>query len=345
MAEVIDLLANLTANRDRERVDVSFVQALMGLLECRRVAVYRLVGEAEEWRWLLCARMDHGEIAPVSDPPWIDFHSLPDKTSAPWREDCITRQSMVIAPEAVDPPHQLSAFPLSGDPTSATVVEFTTVDPLDTNDLRTIQTLLRIYGNFQGLLDYSQRDTLTGLFNRKTFDDSFYKSALPTSDGAREEVEGRRHVATQQSWLGVVDIDHFKRVNDEYGHLIGDEVLLLVARILRSTFRFQDRLYRFGGEEFVIMLRCGGEVDAQSAFERFRHNMEVFSFPQVGRVTVSVGFTEVIAGDTPAGAFERADKAVYYSKQNGRNQVFSHAELVRTGALEDGSKVGDVELF
>lgn len=345
MAEVIDLLANLTANRDRERVDVSFVQALMSLLQCERVAVYRLVGESEEWRWLLCARMDRGEIAPVSDPPWVDFQSLPDQSSAPWREDCITRQTMVVAPEAADPPHQLSVFPLVGDPTSATVVEFTTHEPLTTQDLRTIQTLLRIYGNFQGLLDYSQRDTLTGLFNRKTFDDAFYKSALPTSDDARDEVDERRQLATQQYWLGVVDIDHFKHVNDEYGHLIGDEVLLLVARILRSTFRFQDRLYRFGGEEFVIMLRCSGETEAHVAFERFRHNMEHFTFPQVGRVTVSVGYTEVVTGDTPAGAFERADKAVYYAKQHGRNQVFSHAKLVRTGALEDASKVGDVELF
>lgn len=122
-------------------------------------------------------------------------------------------------------------------------------------------------------------------------------------------------------------------------------MLLLVARILRSTFRFQDQLYRFGGEEFVIMLRCDGEAEALQAFERFRHNMENFAFPQVGRVTVSLGFTEVVPGDTPAAAFERADKAVYYAKQNGRNQVHSQAELVRIGALEDASKVGDVELF
>lgn len=345
MAEVIDLLANLTANRDRERVDVSFVQALMSLLQCQRVAVYRLVGEAEEWRWLLCARMDVGEIAPLSDPPWVDFHSLPAKGDAPWRDECVTRQGMVIAPESVDPPHQVSAFPLTGDPTSATVVEFTTTDPLNTQALRTIQTLLRIYGNFQGLLDYSQRDTLTGLFNRKTFDDAFYKSAQQTADAAREATDGRRHAHTQQHFLGVVDIDHFKHVNDQYGHLIGDEVLLLVARILRSTFRFQDQLYRFGGEEFVITLRCDGEAEALQVFERFRHNMESFAFPQVGRVTVSLGFTEVVSGDTPAAAFERADKAVYYAKQNGRNQVHSHAELVRIGALEDASKVGDVELF
>ncbi len=351
MAEVIDLLADLTANRDRERVDVSFVQALVSLLPCERVAVYRLVGESNEWRWLTAASMSHGDVAPESDPPWRAFRELPDKASAPWRDDCITRQTLVIAVDPAHPERQLTVFPLSGDPSAASVIEFATAQPLGAEALRTIEALLRIYGNFQGLLDYSQRDTLTGLLNRKTFDDAFYKSAITAPNeaaaaGEDTDGEGRRHLpAQQQYWLGVVDIDHFKHVNDQYGHLIGDEVLLLVARILRSSFRFQDRLYRFGGEEFVIMMRCSCEADAQRVFERFRMNMQNYAFPQVGRVTVSLGFTEVITGDTPAGAFERADKAVYYAKQHGRNQVCCHGQLVRSGALEDASKVGDVELF
>jgi PleD family two-component response regulator len=65
----------------------------------------------------------------------------------------------------------------------------------------------------------------------------------------------------------------------------------------------------------------------------------------VGRITISIGFTEVKPGDTPSGAFERADKAVYYAKGHGRNQVRSHAALVASGALEDDSIIGDVELF
>jgi PleD family two-component response regulator len=81
------------------------------------------------------------------------------------------------------------------------------------------------------------------------------------------------------------------------------------------------------------------------AFERLRASVESYTFPQVGRITVSVGYTALKAGDTPSSAFERADKAVYWAKTHGRNQVCSHADLLRRGELGDDNKVGDVELF
>ena len=143
----------------------------------------------------------------------------------------------------------------------------------------------------------------------------------------------------------MIDVDRFKLVNDRFGHLIGDEVLVLVARIMRSTFRFHDRLYRFGGEEFVVLLTAHDEEGAGAAFERLRLHMEQFAFPRVGQVTVSIGYTDVRPGDTPQAAFERADRAVYYAKENGRNQVHSHATLVDSGHLESGDNISDVELF
>ena len=146
-------------------------------------------------------------------------------------------------------------------------------------------------------------------------------------------------------WLGMIDIDHFKAVNDGYGHLIGDEVLLLLSRLMRSSFRFGDRLYRFGGEEFFVLVRCDSEADARRAFERLRQNTLAYTFPQVGQITVSVGFAELKQGDTPSAAIERADRAVYYAKTHGRNQVQSHAELAARGAVAATDKVGDVELF
>jgi diguanylate cyclase (GGDEF)-like protein len=213
-----------------------------------------------------------------------------------------------------------------------------------------VGSILRIYRNFQGLLDYSERDTLTGLLNRKTFDESFLKatSAPPMSAAMAQATspDGRRHVASShRHWIGVIDIDHFKSVNDNYGHLIGDEVLLLLSRLMRSSFRFHDRLYRFGGEEFVVLMRCATDEDARMALERMRTNTNTYPFPQVGSISISIGFTEVKPGDTPSAAFERADKAVYYAKAHGRNQVQSHAELVARGLLDDASKIGDVELF
>ncbi|TAK79692.1 MAG: GGDEF domain-containing protein [Aquabacterium sp.] len=350
MAEVIDLLATLTVHRDRERLDVSLAQALMGLVRPQGVGVWRLVGEGDgegsDQRWLMCARLQAGMAAPCSDPPWTDLSMLPTKESAPLRVACMGRQMQVAEPDPLGTGLIVTAFPVPGDREQPGVVEVVTSIALTPDELRAIHAVLRVFGNFQALLDYSQRDTLTGLLNRKTFDESFMKTARHSAGGAQAALfESRRPEQAARYWIGVLDIDHFKSVNDRYGHLIGDEVLLLVARIMRSTFRFQDRLFRFGGEEFVVMMRCADEADAMRAFERFRQNMAEYPFPQVGSVTGSIGFTEVQSTDTPSAAFERADRAVYHAKQNGRNMVCSHAELVRTGALKDDTKVGDVELF
>jgi diguanylate cyclase (GGDEF)-like protein len=143
----------------------------------------------------------------------------------------------------------------------------------------------------------------------------------------------------------VVDIDHFKLVNDQHGHLIGDEVLLLLSRLLRASFRFHDRLYRFGGEEFVVLLRCANDDQAHSALERLRAATESYSFPQVGHITVSIGFTRVGSTDSPGEAFERADKAVYWVKAHGRNRVASYSALVAQGEIIEDQRRGDVELF
>ena len=184
--------------------------------------------------------------------------------------------------------------------------------PLSQHAMRSIPFLA--YHDYEGIaLDYSERDTLTGLLNRKTFDESFLKavSELPRHKAAEvpaedEQGQDRRHAAVHpRYWIGVIDIDHFKSINDRFGHLIGDEVLLLLSRLMRSSFRFNDLLYRFGGEEFVVLMRCDEEIHAGEAFERLRVNTERYAFPQVGRITVSIGFTEVRGGDSPAAAFER----------------------------------------
>jgi diguanylate cyclase (GGDEF)-like protein len=114
---------------------------------------------------------------------------------------------------------------------------------------------------------------------------------------------------------------------------------------MRSCFRYHDRLYRFGGEEFVVVLRCGSDADAAVAFDRLRSTVQAYAFPQVGHLTVSVGYTEIRLNDTPSAAFERADQAVYWAKTHGRNRVCGFAELVVRGELNDESKAGDVELF
>jgi diguanylate cyclase (GGDEF)-like protein len=207
-------------------------------------------------------------------------------------------------------------------------------------------TILRIYGNFHDLLDHSEHDPLTGLLNRQTFDAAFVARAeRPAGDAELVAQYGRARTEDTSVWLGVVDIDHFKRVNDSYGHLIGDEVLLLLARLLRSSFRLRDRLYRFGGEEFVVVLGCAEVEHAALAFERLRDRVERFAFPQVEHITVSIGFARTSPQETPSEAFSRADKALYHAKEHGRNQVVYFDDLVRAGLAVEAKIVGDIELF
>jgi diguanylate cyclase (GGDEF)-like protein len=343
MSRIVEHLVELTGFRDRDVLDVTLVAALKDLLRPQSVAIYRCVGEVGAQRWLTRARLGPKDVIATADPIWTPFENLPALASQPDRQKCLQRQEAfnVRATPA------MAYFPLVTEREPIGVLEIATTKVLSPEGMRLASSILRIYRNFQGLLDYSERDTLTGLLNRKTFDENFLRVALPDAQPEQLQLSGepRRQAAAGESWLGVIDIDHFKRVNDEFGHLIGDEVLLLLSRLMRSSFRFQDHLYRFGGEEFVVMIRCASADDAWAAFERMRANVMAYSFPQVGRITVSVGFTALRQGDSPSGAFERADRALYFAKQNGRNQIQHYAALVSAGSLVDATRDSDVELF
>ena len=364
MSQVVDQLAEITGFRDRDLLDTTLTTALRDLLRPVRVAIHRCVGDDADRRWLTRATLALRDVTAGADPLWTDLKDLPPLDAYPARLQALRQQEAV----SLAGPTYLAVFPLTTDREVVGVLEIESELPLDGTSHRMVGNILRIYRNFQGLLDYSERDTLTGLLNRKTFDDAFYKLALASevrvaqrgepfgpvasggdadvgSSAAGDDAERRILPVPRPHFIGVIDIDHFKRVNDTYGHLIGDEVLLLLSRLMRSAFRFDDRLYRFGGEEFVVLMRCGSEQEAGLAFERLRAAVQGYAFPQVGTINVSVGFTQIKAGDTPSSAFERADRAVYWAKAHGRNQGRNHGDLMASGDLVDESKVGDVELF
>lgn len=199
-----------------------------------------------------------------------------------------------------------------------------------------VHELLAIYTEHIGLLDYAELDTLTRLNNRKTFDENFERFIGLASQGAqrREDILLSADGEERHCWLAVVDIDKFKRINDSFGHLFGDEVLIRVADLLRNSFRGSDKLFRFGGEEFVILLRHVSASDTRRILDRFRQKVETHDFPQVGTVTCSIGFSRIDPALTPAEILGRADDALYYCKENGRNQLQCHEELCELGAIK-----------
>lgn len=209
--------------------------------------------------------------------------------------------------------------------------------------------LASVYANYLAVLDYSERDSLTGLLNRKTFDKHFSKLVfVETNDsGTSPEsvLEKRSGNLVPEQWLAVVDIDRFKTINDRFGHVYGDEVLILVAEFMRASLRPDDVIFRFGGEEFVVLLRGTSKHDAQIVFERLRQAVEKHNFPQVNRVTVSIGFVNVLKSATPVVALGQADQALYFAKDNGRNQVCFYEQLVREGRLKEKTSDNEAEFF
>ncbi|CAA7612567.1 GGDEF domain-containing protein [Magnetospirillum sp. SS-4] len=211
-----------------------------------------------------------------------------------------------------------------------------------------IEGFAAIYRNYLAILRDAARDTLTGLRNRKTFDENFSRIVASSRHLAVPFHGDRRaaHLDGEHHWLGIIDIDHFKRVNDSFGHVFGDEVLLLLAALMRKAFRVEDLLFRFGGEEFVVMLSPTTYDGAGAVFERFRSIVAGFAFPQVGKVTVSIGFVRILPEDLPSVVIGRADRALYFAKANGRDQVRSFERLVGDGHLTDEERSGDdPELF
>lgn len=161
----------------------------------------------------------------------------------------------------------------------------------------------------------SLTDSLTGLSNRKSFD----------SEIRRILEESKKNGAAFS--LLILDIDHFKSFNDNYGHQVGDQVLRLVAKCLTDGVKGKDLAARYGGEEFVIILpdtELAGAVAAGNNLRKIVANKDVINRNtggKMGRITMSVGVAEFSGSESVEDLIERADSALYTAKHNGRNQV------------------------
>lgn len=212
--------------------------------------------------------------------------------------------------------------------------ELQTNQELTTLQRNGIKYIFSIVSSYVEVLEDSQYDNLTGLLNRNTFDENLFKihSFYQSDKSIQRSFSGddqRNSSDMPMFFLGIVDIDHFKQVNDTLGHVYGDEVLLLLARLMRNEFRARDLLFRFGGEEFVIIISVNSPQMAHQILERFRQAVENYPFPQLEKITVSIGYAVVDNSyQMPVEVIDKADKALYYAKENGRNQIRSYENLL-----------------
>jgi diguanylate cyclase (GGDEF)-like protein len=169
-----------------------------------------------------------------------------------------------------------------------------------------------LYTENRRLQELTTKDQLTNIYNRSYID--YQLKAL------KDEFS----VFSQPFGVAFMDIDNFKNVNDTYGHAIGDEVLKLVSRTISSNIREDDVFGRYGGEEFVLILKLSTKEALERISNKLRVLIEKSSLKigkQVIKVTISIGITMFKKNDTKDSVIERADNAMYKSKQTGKNKV------------------------
>lgn len=334
-------LGLITAQRERSQLDAAVLRALSEVVGTDQLRLHEVFRLRDEFYFRPSLWMQQGRVigteSGVGDEQVVETQGVP-LSRFPALLAALNQRARSVEQED-EHGQRVQWIPIWVNERIASYFEVKqAAGALDTN-LAVLDAILNVYRNYLNLLDDSERDALTGLLNRRTFDDHYTRLVGSTIEERRKnETSPLRH------WLAVVDIDHFKRVNDQFGHLYGDEVLILIANLLRLSFRPHDRIFRFGGEEFVILLRTATLEDARSAFERLRASVERYSFPQVGRVTISLGFT-AITNASSVRSLGSADQALYHAKENARNRVCYYEELLETGELQSLQSNETAEFF
>jgi diguanylate cyclase (GGDEF)-like protein len=164
-------------------------------------------------------------------------------------------------------------------------------------------------GQRDQLLQLARKDPLTGAGNRRALDEKL------------AEVCAARARSSTPSSLVLIDIDNFKEINDEFGHAVGDQILVRLTEIIELRIRVTDSLYRIGGEEFVVVIEGQTKDKARRMAEQLRTLVEANELAPEGSVTISLGVAELSLGESPVDWLRRADLALYESKRCGRNQT------------------------
>jgi diguanylate cyclase (GGDEF)-like protein len=169
----------------------------------------------------------------------------------------------------------------------------------------------------QEILKYkAQHDNLTGIYNRQKIDDVFVQ--LCKFSARRKE----------QVSVILIDIDHFKIINDTYGHIMGDNVLKILVNHVKENIREGDIFGRWGGEEFILIMRHSTLDDAYHKAERLRESIEQLDIVNLPKITASFGVASLDSHDTPDSLFRKVDLALYEAKNEGRNRVVSTKSML-----------------
>jgi|GEM_PF-61923 len=339
--KVFEVLVNITQQREQDQLEQALVRTIFQYAKLKSASFNRLKFLKEKQIMFKSFELKHDDDGnTIEDRSKVQ--EIPDQLNQTIQNKSrlkIVKNDLIY-----------NYFPIVVADNTIGVFELVASQELQATENNIVGGILEIYNNFLAVIRENEYDTLTGLLNRKTFDEKIgniignYKRAQEASSVLKE----RRGSGSDNEahWIGVIDIDHFKQVNDTYGHLYGDEVLILLSNVMKKTFRIDDLLFRYGGEEFIVVLAPCTVNDAFQTFERFRVNVAECYFPQVEHVTISIGFVEFSNTEFPRSIIEKADRALYYAKENGRNQVCNYNSLINENKLTvKNQQDNEIDLF
>ena len=188
----------------------------------------------------------------------------------------------------------------------------------------TVSEITTLKKELKGIKHTARTDMLTGLLNRRGFDEAL--------------LEARQESIHHDTALSIIlaDIDHFKKVNDTHGHLIGDSVLKMLSKLLKEHIKGKDIAARFGGEEFIIVLP---ETPLKGAFilaEQIRMSLRTMKWTakesgeSIGAITIPLGVAQYQPDEAMESLIQRADNALYFAKENGRNKTMTEQDIATT---------------
>lgn len=332
---LLDQLATLTAIKDVELMELSLLKTIKGFLRARSLSLIHLNSKGDPSK-----EMIYGD-----DKCVVRHENIKLSPDIELADEYLTSSDAPFY--SVETAHgQLIVFTLIMTRIRRNYLCVVVNQDLSKVDNHMLAGILQIYRNFVSMIQNAQTDQLTGLANRKTFDDCVEKvhELIPPD---HEPIEGERRGSKPMSyWLVMADIDHFKSVNDRFGHLYGDEVLVILSQLMQTTFRESDWIFRFGGEEFVLIIRCSDHAACETTLNRFRQKVEQRVIPQVGHITISMGAAKMGRETFAATMVDQADQALYHSKRNGRNQVSFYEDLVSRGfVVVEKIKTDEISFF
>lgn len=311
--DIVGEIAGFTSLRDVDLLELSLLQSIYGILNPSKVSLTSVDSSNTILKQVDYSATEHGTITtkvPASNDLVAAFTKLVDSELDFCSVD--TKEGGALTLFVIVNNRRVSRY---------IIIESDGAN-ISKAHAQQISGMVKIFQNFKQVLQEAQIDELTGLSNRKTFDHIIRKlHESDLSSSPKIENDKRAEKENQKYWLVLADIDHFKKINDTHGHLMGDEVLVRIAQSFQSALRKDDFIFRYGGEEFALIICTNDEAELDQILERVRTTISSITIPNIGNITISMGCIELIESRFYLESLEYADQALYQSKENGRDQV------------------------